>query len=176
MESWLLDCHLLKSAKKDIQFYEFTHYDYGVWTSSIVWFQDRDKFISHKGNKSLPVDGPCSCTTELNALLAWSNNGRYPRAPRSWNWSLNSPSSWTSPVVPYNSPVLQLNAITLMIPTWFSWFLKLTTPFDNVLLKISKHFSYWGALNALLHLRNYLQIQPRRWIAFPRKWRWKCFP
>ena len=150
--------------KKTIQFYEFTHYDYGLWTSSIVWFQDRDKLISHKGNKSLPVDGPCSCTKGLNALLACSNNGRYPRAPRSWNWSLNSPSSWTSSVVPYSSPVLQLNAITLMIPTWFSWFLELTTPFDNVLLKISKHFSYRGALNALslLHLRNYLQIQPRR--------------
>ena len=30
------------------QVYEFTHYDYGVWTSSIVWFQDRHKLISHK--------------------------------------------------------------------------------------------------------------------------------
>ena len=116
---------------------------------SILWFQDRDKLISHKGNKSLPVYGPCSCTTELNALWTCNNNGRYPRAPRSWKWSLNSPSSWTTPVVPYNSPVLQLNAITLMIPTWFSWFLKLTTPFDNLLLKISQHFSYRGALNAL---------------------------
>ena len=131
--------------KKPIRFYEFTHYDYGVCTSSIVWFQDRDTLISHKRNKSLPVYGLCNCTKELNAFLTCNNNGRYPRAPRNWNWSLNSPSSciWTSSVIPYNSPVLQLNrAITLVIPTCFSWILKLTTPFDDLLLKISKHFSY----------------------------------
>ena len=113
--NWLLDCYLLLKFAKKNQVYEFTHYDYGVWTSSIVWFQDRHELISHKGNKSLLVYGPCSYTTELNALLTGDNNGRYPWAPRSCNWSLNSPSSCSSPVIPYKSPVLQLNAITLVI-------------------------------------------------------------
>ena len=105
--------------KKTSQVYKFTHYDYGVWISSIVWFQDRDKLISHKGNKSLPAYRPCSCTTELNALLSGDNNGRYPRAPRSWNWSLNSSSCWTSSLIPCKSSPLQLNAITSVIHLFF---------------------------------------------------------